>query len=564
MIGASRKVVDIRSLSVTADAGGRSGRTILQDVSLDIDAGEVVAVVGESGSGKSTLARAAIGLLPHGVRVTSGSIEVAGEQLSQLDERAARGLRGRMTGMVFQEPMSALNPTMPVGAQLTEVCRTHFGIGRAEADERAAAMLERVRIRDPRAALRRYPHEFSGGMRQRLMLAAALLHRPKLLIADEPTTALDVVVQRDVLELMAELVREIGAALLLVTHDLAVVAACAQRVAVLEAGRRLAWGSVEEVVLRPSEPHVRRLLDALPSGRRTGSRAGKGAPVLVIDRLSVAYPVRRKAPWSPRVEHLALRDVSLHVEAGETLAVIGESGSGKSSLARCIVRLQRLSAGSVRFGGEDIASLEGRKLRELRRELQIVFQDPATALDPRMTVLETVAEGLAWTQFPDRDAVERRVAELLQDVGLEERCLRALPHQLSGGQRQRVCIARALAPRPRVLIADEAVSALDLSVQSRILALLEDLQRKYGFACVFITHNLAVAERIADRIAVLYRGELVECGPTAQVLDHPKHPYTRSLLAASLELAPAGAGAFALRTRHPGDVSPVTASGATA
>lgn len=542
------KLVDIRALSVTV-AGQH--RAILDDVSIDIDAGEVVAIVGESGSGKSTLARATIGLLPQGVSVSAGRIEVAGVEPSLLGERELRSMRGRMIGMVFQEPMSALNPTMPVGAQLTEVCRTHLGMSRAEANERAAAMLERVQIRDPQASLRRYPHEFSGGMRQRLMLAAALLHQPKLLIADEPTTALDVIVQREVLELMTELVREIGAALLLVTHDLAVVAAYAQRVAVLDAGRRVDWGSVAEVILNPREPHVERLLAALPTGRRANppQTPAVAAPALEIEQLCVTYPGRRKLPWSSRVDRIALQSVSLQVDAGETLAIVGESGSGKSSLARVLVRLLRPTSGCVKFAGLNMAQLAGARLRELRRELQIVFQDPATALDPRMTIFDVIAEGLPPKALGDRAEARRRVAALLLEVGLEERFLDVLPHQLSGGQRQRVCIARALAPQPRVLVADEAVSALDLSVQSRILALIEGLQRKHGFACIFVTHNLAVAERIADRVAVLYRGELVECGTTAEVLDRPVHPYTRALLAASLELGPVAPGKYGIRAR---------------
>lgn len=541
------RLVDIRGLSVVA-AG--LGRPILDDVSIDIDAGEVVAIVGESGSGKSTLARATIGLLPRGVHVSAGRIEVASVEPALLGERELRGMRGRMTGMVFQEPMSALNPTMPVGMQLTEVCRTHLGMNRAEADDRAAAMLERVRIRDPRAALRRYPHEFSGGMRQRLMLAAALLHRPKLLIADEPTTALDVIVQREVLELMTELVREIGAALLLVTHDLAVVAAYAQRVAVLDAGRRVDWGPVADVILSPREAHVERLVAALPTGRRSSvTQTAVAARVLEIEQLCVTYPGRRKLPWLPRTDRIALQSVTLNVDAGETLAVVGESGSGKSSLARVLVRLLRPTSGCVKFAGADMARLTGARLRELRRELQIVFQDPASALDPRMTLFDIVAEGLPPDALRDSVEARRRVAALLFEVGLEERFLDVLPHQLSGGQRQRVCIARALAPQPRVLVADEAVSALDLSVQSRILALIESLQRKHGFACIFVTHNLAVAERIADRVAVLYRGELVECGTTADVLDRPTHPYTRALLAASLELGPVAPGKYGIRAR---------------
>ncbi|MFC4312446.1 dipeptide ABC transporter ATP-binding protein [Steroidobacter flavus] len=548
MSAAPTKLVDIRNLSVAA-AGQH--RPILDNISIDIEAAEVVAIVGESGSGKSTLARATIGLLPRGVQVSGGRIEVAGVEPSRLGESELRSMRGRMTGMVFQEPMSSLNPTMPVGMQLTEVCRTHLGMNRGEADDRAAAMLERVRIRDPRAALRRYPHEFSGGMRQRLMLAAALLHQPKLLIADEPTTALDVIVQREVLELMTELVREIGAALLLVTHDLAVVAAYAQRVAVLDSGRRVDWGPVADVILSPREPHVERLLAALPTGRRTDAAtpADAAAPVLEIEQLCVTYPGQRRLPWLPRVDRVALQSVTLNVGAGETLAVVGESGSGKSSLARVLVRLLRPASGCVKFTGRDIAQLTGAALREARRELQIVFQDPASALDPRMTLFEIVAEGFPPSVSRERGEARRRVADLLLEVGLEERFLDVFPHQLSGGQRQRVCIARALAPQPRVLVADEAVSALDLSVQSRILALIESLQRKHGFACIFVTHNLAVAERIADRVAVLYRGELVECGTTAEVLDQPAHPYTRALLAASLELGPVAPGKYGLRAR---------------
>lgn len=548
MSQATNRLVDVQNLCVMAGAGMSCAQALLSDVSLDINAREVVALVGESGSGKSTLARAIIGLLPRELQVSADRISIAGNEVTALRERELRKLRGRMTGMVFQEPMTALNPTMQVGAQLTEACLTHFAVSRAEARERAAAMLERVRILDPSAALRRYPHEFSGGMRQRLMLAAALLHRPRLLIADEPTTALDVIVQREVLELMMELVREIDAALLLVTHDLAVVAAYAHRVAVLDGGQRVDWGTVHDVILQPREPQVARLLAALPGGRRPTDRE-LGKPVLAIDGLSISYPARRALPWQRQTHRVAVNNVSLQVTAGETLAIVGESGSGKTSLARALVSLLRPSSGSVQFAGHDLTKLNRRALRRLRRELQIVFQDPASALDPRMTIFEAVAEGLSPRRGRGSSDARQHVASLLKEVGLDERFLDMLPHQLSGGQRQRVCIARALAPQPRLLVADEAVSALDLSVQSRILALLESLQEKHGFACVFVTHNLAVAERIADRIAVLYRGELVECGTTADVLDRPAHPYTQTLLAASLELGPIAPGEFGLRTR---------------
>jgi len=541
-------LVEVRNLTVVAGA-----RTLLHDISIDVHAGEVVAVVGESGSGKSTLARSMIGLLPGEVRTTGGRVTIAGTDLMSLQGRPLRELRGRMTGMVFQEPMTALNPTMPVGRQLIEACCTHAGVSRPEALERATAMLERIRIRDPQAALKRYPHEFSGGMRQRLMLAAALLHRPRLLIADEPTTALDVIVQREVLDLMRELVNEIGAAMLLVTHDLAVVAAYANRVAVLDAGHSVDWGSVQDVILRPREPRVARLLSALPTGRRQALPATveSAAPILTVDQVSITYAGRRELPWKPRTSKAAVQNVSLQVRAGETLAIVGESGSGKTSLARSLVRLLQPSSGTVSFAGQDLSSLHHRALREWRRQLQIVFQDPASALDPRLTVLQTVAEGLKSRNGDRPGWVRQRATELLREVGLEQRYLDVLPHQLSGGQRQRVCIARALAPEPRLLVADEAVSALDLSVQARILDLIESLQHKHGFACVFVTHNLAVAERIADRIAVLYRGELVEYGATQQVLDEPAHPYTQALLAASLELCAAGSGRFELRSRQP-------------
>lgn len=541
-------LVEVRNLTVVAGK-----RTLLHDISIDVRAGEVVAVVGESGSGKSTLARSMIGLLPGEVRATGGQITIAGTRLSSLQGRQLRELRGRMTGMVFQEPMTALNPTMPVGQQLIEACCTHAGVSRTDARERAAAMLERIRIRDPQAALKRYPHEFSGGMRQRLMLAAALLHRPRLLIADEPTTALDVIVQREVLDLMRELVSEIGAAMLLVTHDLAVVAAYANRVAVLDAGRSVDWGPVQDVILRPREPRVAQLLSALPNGRRPAPPAtgAATAPVLTVDRVSITYSGRRALPWKSRAVKAAVQNVSLQVHAGETLAIVGESGSGKTSLARSLVRLLQPSSGTVSFAGQNLAALHRGELRQLRRQLQIVFQDPASALDPRLTVFQSVAEGVRPHGNDRQSQMRQRVADLLQEVGLEQRYLDVLPHQLSGGQRQRVCIARALAPEPRLLVADEAVSALDLSVQARILDLIENLQRKHGFACVFVTHNLAVAERIADRIAVLYRGELVECGTTAQVMDEPAHAYTQALLAASLELCATGSGTFELRGRQP-------------
>ncbi len=544
-------VLHVQNLCVAADAARGADRSILSGISLDAGAGEIVAVVGESGSGKSTLARAAIGLLPHGLRAAGGTVRVAGTDLATLDERELRRVRGRDTGMVFQEPLTALNPTLTIGQQLTEVCRTHFGADSRMAADRAVEMLDRVRILDPRAALHRYPHEFSGGMRQRLTIAAALLHRPKLLVVDEPTTALDVIVQREVLDLLVQLVRETNAAMLLVTHDLAVVSAYAHRVAVLENGRRIDWGQVDEVIARPREPRVAKLLSALPGGRRGRVRKVEPGttPVLSVRELSISYAAKRTVAWRRGGATHALKSVSLRVERGETLAVIGESGSGKTSLARALVRLIAPSGGTIHFGNTDLAKLRNRALRELRRKIQIVFQDPASALDPRMTIAEIVAEGLNGTSDLKSGERNARVKALLEEVGLDGVVAGQLPHQLSGGQRQRVCIARSLAVEPDVLVADEAVSALDLSVQARILALLESLQQQRGFACVFVTHNIAVAERIADRIAVLYRGELVELGSAAAVLDTPAHPYTRALLAASLELAPTGSGEFRIRSR---------------
>ena len=536
----------IRGLTVERLSPGEAPQPVLRDIDLDMAPAEITGVVGESGSGKTILARTLLGLLPPGFRLRARTLSLGGLDLAGLPEKGFRAIRGRDVGMIFQEPMVSLNPALTIGTQMTEAVRLHQRLGRAEARERAEAMLERVRIRDAARALDRFPHEFSGGMRQRIMLASVLMTRPKLLIADEPTTALDVVVQREVLDLLREVTAELGTAVLLITHDLGIVARYADRVTVLKRGDCLEAGTTGEVLMRPRHPYTRGLLGALP--RRAVLPAPKaGPPLLSVEGLRVGYG--RPLPWRRAAAPMVLRDVSFSLRRGETLAVVGESGSGKTTLGRSLVRLVDPAGGEVRFDGVDLRRVAGGALRAVRPRLQMVFQDPASSLDPRFTVGGLVGEGL--TLRRDVTALERaaRVAAALEEVGLPADWAERRPHQLSGGQRQRVSIARALVLDPDLLVLDEPVSALDMTVQAQVLDLLAGLQERRGLSYLFITHDLRVVDRLAHRILVLYRGAVVESGPRDAVLDRPAHPYTRQLLSASPELAQDAGGVYRIAER---------------
>jgi peptide/nickel transport system ATP-binding protein len=527
----------LRVAGLRIDTAPRHGtpRTLLQGLSFDVAAGEFLAIVGESGSGKTMAARAVLDLLPPGVRRAAGSIALHGRELTSLTPRELRAVRGAEVGMVFQEPMASLNPALTIGLQLSEGLRLHRKLGDREIRARCVEMLTRVRIESPEQAMKAYPHQFSGGMRQRIMLASVLLLKPKLLIADEPTTALDTLSQREVLELMVELARDDNVATLLITHDLGVVARYADRVLVLEKGLPVETGSTLEVLTRPTHGYTKRLVGSRPRHTQRGRTAEvTEAPVLLsIEQASLAYPGQRGLLGAAAPKTI-VHDVDLTLRAGEIMALVGASGSGKSTLGRAVLGLQELASGTIRFDGVSLGAMDAGQLRRFRAAAQLIFQDPFSCLDPRMRVCDIVAAPL---RHHDLDTTTRRerVEQVLHEVGLADFGTR-FPHQMSGGQRQRVAIARAIVSRPRLVVADEPVSALDMTIQAQVLSLLQKLQADHGFACLFITHDLSVVEQIADHVAVMSAGRIVELGPARTVLDEPQHDYTRALLAATPRL----------------------------
>ncbi len=529
----SRPLLQIKNLTVDLPPGA-DRQHALKDVSLTINSGEILCVVGESGSGKSLTAGAILGLLPQDVRASAGQILWQGEQdLLRLPAEAMRRLRGQGIGMIFQEPMTALNPLRTIGDQIAEVFRTHTRLGRAEIRERTLALLESVRLPEPAQALEAYPHELSGGQRQRAMIAMALALEPALLIADEPTTALDVTTQAQILHLIHDLQRRKGTAVLFITHDFGVVAEIADRVAVMQRGVLVESGTAEQVLEHPRHPYTCALIAAVPPLEPAAARAGSfdDAPVILsTDALSKTY---RKRGWlgrAGRVTH-AVDGVSITLREGGTLGIVGESGSGKSTLARTLLGLVPPDAGAITLAGKPLVFKGGSAHRDHARRVQMVFQDPYGSLNPRQRVGEIVAQGPMVHGTPRREAMAR-AAELFELVGLSADAIRRYPHEFSGGQRQRVGLARALAMQPRVLIADEPVSALDVSVQAQVLALLARLRDQLGLSIVFITHDLRVAAQVCDHIAVMKSGRVVESGVCADVFRQPAHPYTQALLAA--------------------------------
>jgi peptide/nickel transport system ATP-binding protein len=488
----------------------------VRDVSLAVGAGEVVAVVGESGSGKSTTAHAAIGLLPRGGRVDGGSITFDGRDLLSLSDKQWRGVRGREIALVPQDPAVSLNPVHRIGDQVAEVLKIHGLADRRAASVQAIELLERAGVPQPGLRARQYPHQLSGGLRQRVLIASALAGRPKLIIADEPTSALDVTVQRRILDHLTSLAAESGTAILLITHDLGVAADRASRIVVLSQGSVVEEGS--SVVSAPTHPYTQQLLAAAPSMTSTSRPPAPAAePLVSVRDLAKTFDGGIRA----------VDGISFDIPRGQTLALVGESGSGKSTTARMVLRLETPSAGSVEFDGHDITSLAGAGLRLLRRRMQIVYQNPYASLNPKFSIEEVVGEPLRAFGLP-----RTRVPELLEQVALPASVARRKPAELSGGQRQRVAIARALALRPDLVVCDEPVSALDVSVQAQILRLLADLQSELGLSYLFISHDLAVVRQLADQVGVLREGALVELGPAAQVLHSPQAEYTKELLAA--------------------------------
>jgi peptide/nickel transport system ATP-binding protein len=524
----SAALLQIRGLGVQQVSTGPR-RTILDDISLDLAEGETLCVVGESGSGKTMTAMSVMGLLPsRELEITSGSIRLQGEELVRSPEHRLRQLRANQMAMVFQEPMSALNPVMTIGQQIDETLAAHTKSDRIERRRRMLDMLEQVELPNADRIAAAYPHQLSGGQRQRAMIAMAMILKPRLLIADEPTSALDVRIQKQILRLMRDLRDQHGMAMLFVTHDMGVVAEIADRVAVMHQGRIVETEPLDRILRAPQHGQTRKLLAAVPALTPRKPRAEVSSVVaLAATSLSKTYPDIswfRRRPAAP-----AVIDVDLTVRQGQTLGIVGESGSGKSTLARCLLRLIEPSRGDIRLGTADITALSHKAMTPLRRDIQIVVQDPYRALNPRLTIADIIAEGPLNYGVSPIDA-KRDAGELLTMVGLSPTYLQAYPHQLSGGQRQRVALARALALKPRVLVADEAVSALDMSTQAEILKLLDDLQARLGLAIVFVTHDLRVAAQICDNVAIMQGGRIVESGAASDILIRPRHAYTQALI----------------------------------
>ncbi|MBR1220961.1 ABC transporter ATP-binding protein [Bradyrhizobium sp. U87765 SZCCT0131] len=521
-------ILTLDHLSVSLPRGADRPFAI-DDVSFAVNAGEIVCVVGESASGKSMTANAVMRLLPGGVAITGGKVLFEGRDLAALDEAAMRKVRGAGIAMIFQEPMTALNPLRSIGDQIGEMFSIHTGLSRAAIRARVLELLEEVRIPDPARAAKAYPHELSGGQRQRAMIAMALALDPRLLIADEPTTALDVTTQAQILELIRDLQRRKGTAVLFITHDFGVVAEIADRVVVMQQGRIAEQGAADEVLERPQHPYTRQLIAAVPRLTAPPPRKLAEDAILAIDHVSKTYRTGGFFGRGARVTH-AVKDVSLALPRGATLGIVGESGSGKSTLARCLLRLIDPDGGAIVLDGKDLACLDRAAMRGESRNIQMVFQDPFASLNPRRTAGELVAQGPIVHGMPRAEAFAL-ARELFGLIGLDPAAVDRHPHEFSGGQRQRIGLARALALRPKVLVADEPVSALDVSVQAQVLTLLADLRARLGLSMVFITHDLRVAAQICDLVAVMKDGEVVESGPVARVFGHPHHAYTRALLA---------------------------------
>jgi ABC-type glutathione transport system ATPase component len=529
----------VENLSVEFRAAGGIVRAV-SGLSFAIGRGETLAIVGESGSGKSVTALSILRLVEReGGTITGGRAafrrKSGGEaDLMRLGEAELQRVRGAEISMIFQEPMTSLNPLLTVGTQIAEVLTHHRGCGAAEALTQALDMLKIVRIPDPERRLGQYPHELSGGMRQRVMIAMALLCRPSLLIADEPTTALDVTIQAQILELIRTLQEELGMAVLFITHDMGIVAEFADRVVVMSHGRKAEENEVRRLFASPAHAYTQRLLAAVPrlgTGRAVGGATGAAPPVLEIANLTKRFPVRRGL-LRRTVGHVhAIENVSLALHPGETVGLVGESGCGKSTTGRALMKLVEPTSGTIRIAGEEVTHLSRDAMRPHRRHVQMIFQDPYASLNPRLTAFAAVTEPLDIHERLSRAERRERAASLLRRVRLSADHLDRYPHQFSGGQRQRLAIARALALGPKLIVADEPVSALDVSIQAQVIELMCELQRDLGVAYLFISHDMAVVEKVSHRVAVMYLGEIVETGPTAAILHDPRHPYTRKLLA---------------------------------
>ncbi len=524
-------VLEIKGLTVRLPEGA-DREFAIQDVSLTVGSGEIVCIVGESGSGKSVTAFTVMGLIPKKDLVpVAGEILLQGDDLLKKSDRQMRAMRGEKMAMVFQEPMTALNPVVKVGDQISELLEIHTNMSGSARKARVIETMTDVSLPDPEKMYDSYPHQLSGGQRQRIMIAMALALEPGLLIADEPTTALDVTTQAEVLELIKDIQRRHGMGVMFITHDFGVVADIADRVVVMQHGKVVEQGTRDQILQAPTHPYTKMLIGSVPSLTPPDLAVPEVAEIaLEAHKLNKIYGGGGMFSKG-RIVHAA-QDVELIVRRGETLGVVGESGSGKSTVARCIVRLVDPTSGDITIGGANIATMTESRMRPFRQQIQIVFQDPYRSLNPRRTVGQSIVEGPMNFGLSDAEA-QARAEELMTIVGLAPEALERFPHQFSGGQRQRICIARALAMEPKVLIADEAVSALDVSVQAQVLRLLRDVRERYDLAMLFITHDLRVAAQICDRIMVMQHGVVVEEGRTSEVYANPRHPYTQSLLAAA-------------------------------
>jgi peptide/nickel transport system ATP-binding protein len=524
-------ILTLDDVTVALPRGGDRKHAI-ESISFGVGRGEIVCVVGESGSGKSVTAQAVMGLLPKGaLTLKSGSIKLEGEEITQKSQAELRAMRGTRMSMVFQEPMTALNPVARVGSQIEEVLEIHTSLSARERRERVSDIMNAVHLPDVSKMIDAYPHQLSGGQRQRIVIAMALVLDPALVIADEPTTALDVTTQAQILKLIRELQERRNTGVLFITHDFGVVAEIAHRVVVMQHGRVVEQGPRDQVLRSPEHPYTKMLMSSVPSLTPPSRESVDGRPIaLQATKLSKTYGT---VGWFGKGRVVkAAADVEFHVRRGETVGIVGESGSGKSTVARCIARLIAPSSGSILIDNLDVSTLPTSALRPHRKKVQVVFQDPYRSLNPRRTVGEAIVEGPMNFGLP-REAAMDRARNLMSLVGLQPDALSRYPHQFSGGQRQRICIARALAMEPEILIADEAVSALDVSVQAQVLELLDDVKKRFDLAVLFITHDLRVAAQICDRIVVMWRGEVVEQGMTRDVYGAPAHAYTKALFEAA-------------------------------
>ncbi|MEP5569123.1 MAG: ABC transporter ATP-binding protein [Halioglobus sp.] len=494
-------------------------------ISFSVDTGKITAIIGESGSGKSVACYSMLGLIPQPPgRIDGGEALFEGQDLLQMSEAQLREIRGRDIAMIFQDPMTCLNPFMTIGKQLMEPLLYHKDVSKEQAKERAIELLEEVGIRDPEDTFENFPHQFSGGMRQRVMIAMALINEPKLLIADEPTTALDVTIQAQILKLIAELQTKRDIGVIFISHDLAVVADIADQIIVMQQGKVVEGGDSQHIFHNAEHPYTKKLLAAIPADSKAPME-GKPEPII---------QVRNLCTWFEQGKHKepvkAVNDVSFDINRGEVLGLVGESGSGKSTIGRSLLRLVPVTSGQVSFDGTEVTELQGNNLKKFRRRMQMIFQDPFASLNPRMTVFDTLAEPLLLHGIETKKTVSNGVLKLMDDVGLARNFVRKYPHEFSGGQRQRIAIGRALATNPEFVVADEPVSALDVTIQAQILDLMQDLGKEYGLTMLFVSHDLAVVRHLADRILVLYKGEIVEQGTGDDLFERPQQEYTKQLL----------------------------------